>query len=255
MWKTFFLIPVTLLLGACLAGGGSIDGKSLQNAGQSAPGLEDDAPEKLNILVFGGTSGIGLETVKLGLARGHNITSIARRPERMPIENDKLTNLKGDITDISTFLEVVEGKHAIISAIGLSPSRKTITVYSDGIKQVHEAMEKKGVSRLVSVTGIGAGDSRGHGGFFHDKIMLPYVLGEDYADKTRQEEVIRKTVFDWTIVRPGFLHDKDAATTYRVLENLEGVEAGGIARADVAHFLISIVESNFYKHKTVLLSD
>lgn len=255
MWKMLSVVSVTLLLAACLAGGGSIDGKSLQSAGQSAPDLADDAPEKLNILIFGGTSGIGLETVKLGLARGHNITSIARRPERMPIENDKLTNLKGDITDISTFLEVVEGKHAIISAIGLSPSRETITIYSDGIKQVHEAMGKKGVSRLVSVTGIGAGDSRGHGGFFHDKIMLSYVLDEDYADKTRQEEAIRKTEFDWTIVRPGFLHDKDAVTTYRVVENLEGVEAGSIARADVAHFLISIVESNLYKHRTVLLSD
>lgn len=255
MWKTLTAISLTLLIGACLAGGGSIDGKSLQSAGQAAPDLAVDASEKLNILVFGGTSGIGLETVKLGLSRGHTITSIARRPERMPIENDRLTNLKGDITDSSTFLDVVEGKHAIISAIGLAPSRETITVYSEGIKQVHRAMEQKGVSRLVSVTGIGAGDSRGHGGFFHEKIMLPFVLAEDYADKTRQEEIIRKTSFDWTIVRPGFLHDKDAATEYRVLENLEGVEAGDIARADVAHFLISIVESSLYKQSTVLLSN
>ena len=171
------------------------------------------------------------------------------------MENDKPTNLKGDITELSTFLEVAEGKHAIISAIGLGPSRKTVTVYSEGIKQVHQAMEEKGVSRLVSVTGIGAGDSRGHGGFIHEKIMLPYVLGEDYADKTRQEELIRKTGFDWTIVRPGFLHDKSAATTYRVLEELDGVESGGIARADVAHFLISIVESNLYVRRTVLLSN
>ena len=28
----------------------------------------------------------------------------------------------------------------------------------------------------LAITGVGAGDSRGHGGFFYDRIILPLVL-------------------------------------------------------------------------------
>ena len=66
-------------------------------------------------------------------------------------------------------------------------------------------MKKAGVKRLVCVTGIGAGDSKGHGGFLYDSIFLPFLLGTIYADKDRQELVIKASDVDWTIVRPGFL--------------------------------------------------
>ena len=46
------------------------------------------------------------------------------------------------------------------------------------------AMETQGVRRLVCITGIGAGDSRGHGGFLYDKIIFPWFTKETYAERT-----------------------------------------------------------------------
>jgi hypothetical protein len=45
-------------------------------------------------------------------------------------------------------------------------------------------MEKQGVRGLICITGIGSGDSQGHGGFVYDKLILPFLLKNIYQDKT-----------------------------------------------------------------------
>lgn len=61
-------------------------------------------------------------------------------------------------------------------------------------------MERHGVKRLICITGLGAGDSKGHGGFLYDKLILPLILQRIYDDKDRQEAEIRQIKLDWTIV-------------------------------------------------------
>jgi len=250
------ILPLTLLfvLAACSGGNGSKHGESLSNIGDAAPVLATNS-EPLDILIFGGTSGIGLETVKLALSRGHAVTSITRRPERMELEHENLKNLKGDITKLETFSSLLEGKDAVISAIGLKPSSDKITVYSDGMRNVLEKLGENNSTHVVTITGIGAGDSKGHGGFFYDRILNPFLLKEDYADKTRQEKVLQSSAARWTIVRPGFLNDDASETRYRVLKEMDGVVSGDISRADVAHFLLGVVEQGSYVSDTVFLSN
>lgn len=248
------LIAVVGFLALQMGGKGTVNGQPIVNAGSASPLLAAEH-KQLDILIFGGTSGIGLETTKLALARGHLVTSITRRPERMPIEHDNLNNLKGDITDSNTFNNLVGGKSAIISTIGLKPSSNDVTVYSQGIKNVLAAGKDAGTNRIVTVTGIGAGDSKGHGGIFYDRILNPLLLKTDYADKTRQEKILKSSDSQWTIVRPGFLVDEASEKAYRVLDKTDGLVSGSISRADVAHFLLASVEQNTYVQQTVFLSN
>ena len=246
------IVILALLLTAC--SGGSVNGNDLTTIGDPAPKLSETSTP-LNLLIFGGTSGVGLETTKLALARGHTVTSITRRPERMPIEHDRLVNLKGDITKRDTYNQLISEQHAVISAIGLGPSRKPTTVYSRGMQSVLLAMDEAGLKRVISITGIGAGDSQGHGGFFYDRIMNPLMLKEGYKDKTKQEQILQSSDVDWTIVRPGFFTDKASVVAYRVIHNMQGVTSGDIARADVAHFLVAAAEQGSYVRKTVFISN
>jgi putative NADH-flavin reductase len=247
------LLSILLTLGACGDGKGNVNGESLTSIGDPAPELSQTT-EPLNILIFGGSSGIGLETAQLALERGHKVTSITRRPERMPIEHENLTNLKGDITKPQTYTQQFNGQHIIISSIGLG-TRKPTTVYSSGMQSVLQAMQETGVQRVISITGIGAGDSKGHGGFFYDRILNPLMLKEDYKDKTRQEQVLKDSTVQWTIVRPGFLVDEKSEQTYRVIKDMQGLTSGNIARADVAHFLAASAEQGSYVNRTVFLSN
>ena len=91
-------------------------------------------------------------------------------------------------------------------------------------------MAEQKVHRLVCITGMGAGDSRGHGGFFYDRLFLPLMLRKVYEDKDRQEDAIRASALDWIIVRPTVLSDKPARGRIRALTDLSGVHGGTIAR-------------------------
>ena len=254
MLKIGLVIAFSVALAACSGGNGTKNGEPLLTHGHEAPTLEQN-PEQLDLVIFGGTAGVGLQTTQLALARGHKVTSISRRPERMTLKHDNLNNIKGDFLILDSYSSVIEGKDAIISAIGVDSSSEKITIYSEGMKNILNAIEPNSSTQIVTITGIGAGDSKGHGGFFYDRIINPFMLKEDYADKTRQEALLRSSQSRWTIVRPGFLTDDASETRYRVLLDMDGVLSGDISRSDVSHFLLAVVEQGAYINDTVFLSN
>jgi uncharacterized protein YbjT (DUF2867 family) len=99
-------------------------------------------------------------------------------------------------------------------------------------------MTKQKIRRLVCITGLSAGDSRRHGGFFFERVPLPLMLRKVYENKDRQEEAIMASALDWTIVRPTVLNDKPARGRIRAPTDLSDTHGGTIARADVAEFVV-----------------
>ena len=85
-------------------------------------------------------------------------------------------------------------------------------------------------------------------------MIEPTLLRSIYADKDRQEELLRQSDRDWIIVRPGMLTNDAAKGNYRVLLELAGIKVGQIARADVAEFALRQLTSTEYLHKTPLLT-
>jgi putative NADH-flavin reductase len=208
----------------------------------------------MKLLVIGATRGIGRRLVEQALDEGHMVTALVRNPERLPASRDRLEVIKGDIRDRDAVGRAVRNQNAVCITIGINPTRKPVTVFSEGAKTVIEAMSHSAVDQLICVTGIGAGDSKNHGGFFYDRIFKPFLLKTIYQDKDRQEALVRNSNLEWVIVRPGFLTNGPLTGTYRVLIDLEGVRAGKISRADVAHFILSEIKDKAYRLKTPLLT-
>ncbi len=114
-------------------------------------------------------------------------------------------------------------------------------------------MKVADVKRLIAVTGLGAGDSRGHGGLLYDAVIFPLVLKRVYADKDVQEWIIRSSGLDWTIVRPGLLTNRPATGRYRVLTATKDWRFGAISRTDVADFLVRQIDDRALIGTTPLL--
>lgn len=213
------------------------------------------AAKPLRILVIGGTRGIGRAVVELAAQRGHAVTAMARRAPETPFADRSVEFVPGDVTDGAAVSRAVAGQDAIVTAISTPPSRKPITVFSEGMANVLAGIEAARSPRLVAVTGIGAGDSRGHGGLMYDQVFWPLMLRTAYEDKDREEALIRASRAAWTIVRPGFLTDGAATRNYLVVTRLEGLRSGSISRRDVAHFIVSVIESGAFVRDTVLLTE
>ena len=208
----------------------------------------------MNILIVGATRGIGRHVLEHALASGHSVTALVRDPQRLATQHERLRVVKGDILDANSVAVAMDGQNAVCCSIGVKVPWPIITVFSEGTKNLLRAMKQAGVKRLICVTGIGAGDSRGHGGLFYDCVFYPLVGWPIYADKDRQESLIRASDVDWTIVRPGFLTNGPMTKSYRALTNLTGVTAGWISRADVAHFMLTELQSNQYLRQAPLLT-
>ncbi|MEP6721406.1 MAG: NAD(P)H-binding protein, partial [Variovorax sp.] len=149
------------------------------------------------------------------------------------------TLVQGDARDETLLARALEGCTGVISAIGTSVSPfKEVTLLSTVTRSLVKVMTQKGVRRLVCITGLGAGDSRGHGGFVFDNIIMPLLLRKVYDDKNRQEELVRTSDLDWVLVRPVVLNDKNGTGKVRAGIDLSGIHGGSIARADVAQFVV-----------------
>jgi nucleoside-diphosphate-sugar epimerase len=133
----------------------------------------------------------------------------------MPKPHDGLRVIQGDILDLEPVQRAMIEQEAVCVAIGIGITWKPVTVFSQGTRNVLEAMRRQGFRRLICISGIGAGDSKGHGGFLDDRLCNPLLLKTIYQDKNRQETLIRASETEWTIVRPGFLTNGPLTEKYR----------------------------------------
>ncbi|MEL7491973.1 MAG: SDR family oxidoreductase [Pseudomonadota bacterium] len=199
----------------------------------------------MNILVIGASRGIGLATVKQALSAGHRVRALARSAQRIDIRHEGFEAYAGDALDQKTIEGALEGVDAVVQALGVPLDQKLLTgpisLFSKATEMLTPAMEAAGVKRLISVTGFGAGESRAA---ISPLERLPFlaVFGRAYDDKSRQEDLIKASALDWTIVRPGVLTNGRQTQKYRVLINSSDWRNGVISRGDVAHFILRQLE-------------
>ena len=211
----------------------------------------------MRVLICGATGNIGRLTVDKALKTGHEVTAFARSPEKLDDRNN-LHKAQGDVMDTDSVTAAMEGQEAVVITFGAPVNWSTLTSVPDlctaGTLNIMAAMRQRGVKRLICMTGIGAGDSKGHGRFVFDNLILPIMLGRIYVDKNRQEQAIMQSDLNWTIVRPTELTNDRESGEYRVLTDLKGQKATTIPRADVADFLVRQVDSQQYMHQTPLIT-
>ncbi len=208
----------------------------------------------MKLLIIGATRGIGRNVLTQALDKGYEVTALIRSTSKFDFTDEHLRIVRGDILDSEAVARALEDCDAVCVTIGINPTLKAVSVFSEGTRNVIGAMTKSGVQKLVCITGIGAGDSKNHGGFFYDKIFRPFVLKTIYEDKDRQEEIVKNSGLQWVIVRPGFLTNGALSGQYRVLTDLKDITVGKISRADVADFILKEIEHPSYTHQTPSLT-
>lgn len=208
------------------------------------------------ILVIGASRGIGLETVKAGLAAGHTVKAFARSAPSLPLSDPKLEKIRGDALSMSDVSGALQGVDAVIQSLGVAALNDLIVgtkLFSESTRTLVSAMEQAGVKRLIAVTGAGAGNSRGRINPLYDYLMFPILLQRVYSDKDIAEDIIQKSNLDWTIVRPGMLTNGAATGRWKALPDMKDWRGGAISRTDVGAFLISQVSDLSMLRKTPLL--
>ena len=206
----------------------------------------------MRVLVLGATGGVGRLVVENALKRGHEVTALVRSPEKLGDLASRIVTLKGDALDPRAVGEAVSGQGAIIYALGVGNVRHT-TLFSDSTRVLLTAMSQHTVRRLICVTGVGAGETKGHGGFLYDRLLYPLFTKGIYADKDRQEALIRESQTDWTLVRPAAFRRARPSGPLRIVTDVGNITLRRIARDEVAEFLVDELAQRKYACQSVFI--
>lgn len=207
----------------------------------------------MKVLVIGAAGRLGRLIVETTLARGHRVTAFVRRG--LDLKHPDLDVAIGDVMDGDTLDVPMAGKEAVICALGIAPVEREIELFSEGTSHIVRCMTRHNTRRFICITGVGAGESKGHGGDFSTRITQSRSLQFIYKDKTRQEELIRYCNRDWIVVRPAQLTDGPAIGRYAMLREVRGVQTTSVSRADVAAFCADQLVSNKFLYQFPILTN
>ncbi|MGW1054807.1 NAD(P)-dependent oxidoreductase [Streptomyces sp. NPDC002521] len=197
----------------------------------------------MNLTVFGATGGIGREIVRQALNAGHRVTAVVRDPARLDVTGDRLEVFRADLTDPEELRAAVRGRGAVLSGLG-ARSRKDAGAATRLTRTLLRAMEAEGVRRLLVVSAAPVGPApEGDGPL--DRAMrgvVSAVLKDVYTDLRGMEAELARSSTDWTSVRPPRLQNKPLTGHYRTVVGGFPRKGRFIARADVAHAMLAMID-------------
>lgn len=168
----------------------------------------------MRIVVFGATGATGRHVVDQALSAGHDVTAVARSPERIA-PRPGLAVRRGDVLDAASLHGSCRDGDAVVSCIGPRSNLRPGTVMSSGTANMVAAAEAAGVRRFVFQSGIGLSDGDGlsRANRWVLRAWRP-LFASAISDKAEGERALRASEVEWVIVRPVVLRDAPAAGRY-----------------------------------------
>ena len=191
----------------------------------------------MKITVIGAAGRLGQRVVEEAARRDHQVTGLARHPERLA-RPDLLTGIAaGDGRDRDVVAGAVADADAVISTLP-GGMRKDPHQAADVTRAVTTAMRDHGVHRLVITSVYPIVGTRPRTVMW----LLRKVLATPYADIAEAEQITGASGLDWTIARLNRLTDKaPAGLPYASTGLLE--RPTGLSRADAATLLVDLAET------------
>lgn len=197
-----------------------------------------------NVLLIGATGFVGSAVLNELLERGHKVTAVVRNAAKLP-QNELLTGVEQDVSDVEAIAKLAEGKDAVISAYNpgwMNPEiEKLIT---ENYPKILEAAKKSGVERLIIVGGAGTlfcapGLRVVDSGVIPAEIMDGVrPLGNFYLNILTNENDI-----DWVFFSPAGVLDEEGKKTgiYRLGKDDLIVDAEGNSHISVQDYADALV--------------
>lgn len=225
----------------------------------------------MRITVLGATGRTGRHVVEQALGRGHTVRALVRDPARLGVPAAVTTAdaaaptaargtppqvevVLGDVLDPEAVTRATAATDAVVVVLG-APPRATDRVLTRGTQHAVAAMHRHGVRRLVVETSfaLDGGDRlAGPAG----RLLVGFsrlFTGPLWADKASQEQAVRDSRLDWTLVRPTTLSDGPATGSWTAAEEPRLRLSASIPRADVAAFLLDQLSDTTWSRRAVRL--
>ena len=199
--------------------------------------------EPLRIAVIGASGHLGGAVAREAMARGHEVTAIARDASALD-GLDGAARVRGSVLDVDSMTGVLAGHDAVVAAV---KDRDDPSVVPRAARALLTALPRAEVRRLIFLGG---------GGSLLSPSRVSFVDGPDFPAQYRPEalaaaaalEVLRSAdgAVDWSYASPPPVHLVDAERTgrYRVRAgDLPILDEAGESRISVRDYAAAIVDT------------
>ncbi|RKR82770.1 hypothetical protein BDD43_2956 [Mucilaginibacter gracilis] len=167
----------------------------------------------MKIAIIGANGNIGSRILEEAINRGHQVTGIARNPEKLQFKHANLTFVKGDALNTDQLAQIIKGHDAVVSSFGVDWSKpETFPVFSVVAQSVIDAARQAGVKRIINVGGAGSLEVA-PGLQLVDSPNFPPEYKLAANEQRHSLEVFRKANdLDWTFFSPAIIIEPGTRT-------------------------------------------
>ena len=207
----------------------------------------------MKLIIFGATGTIGKRLVEDALEKNYQVTAFSRHMTKLDsFENKNLIKHKGNVFNKTEVNNTIKGMDAVVIVLG---SGRKGRVRAEGTLNIINAMKQNKVKRLICQSTLGVGNSNENLNFFWKNIMFGWFLKSAFLDHELQEQHVKNSGLNWTIVRPAaFINGEKTGAYKHGFDATEKSLSLKISRADVSDFLLQQIHSDKYLLKTPGLS-
>lgn len=200
----------------------------------------------MRLFVLGGTGKTGAALLEQGLALGHEVTVFGRSAVRW--ECKSLRVIVGNPMDAKELAVAMRGHDVVLSALG-SRGLGAQSVVSGGARATVEAARVAGLCRLLIISSTLLDADAG----WFTRVMRRTLLRHVVADQRAMEELVTRSVMDWTVIRAARLTNGALTGKYVVSDQPAGPDFSGraMSRADLACMILYEAERSRAIKQTV----
>lgn len=215
----------------------------------------------MKILLLGATGRTGKLVLEAAITEGFQVNCLVRKPEKVS-KHAQVSIFEGNPNNPDDLEKAIEGCEVIISVLNISRKsdfpwaklRTPPTYLSDVMHKLIPIAEAKGVRRIVACSAWGVGETKADIPGWFRWFIDNSNIGAAYRDHERQEELLKNSNLDWTIVRPtGLTNSKKRQV---IQETFGKTPKPGlmISRQSVADYMVKAVSNEDLIQKAIAIS-
>lgn len=155
----------------------------------------------MHIALIGAGGFIGSALLREALSRGHQVTALLTRPEKLAAA-PQLKALKADVNDGKSLAAQLRGHDAVLTAFSGHAQADTEAYYLKGIQSIVQATREAGVKRLLVVGGAGSLEVA-PGVQLLDTPQFPDMYKPTAEGARKALQALKgETSLDWTMLSP-----------------------------------------------------
>jgi uncharacterized protein YbjT (DUF2867 family) len=217
----------------------------------------------MRILILGSTGRTGRILLSEALNRGHKVTVLISHKGALKIKPELVEVYEGTPLNKFTLAEAMEGCDAVLSSLNISrvsdlPWSKLRTskdFLSESMGHILEAARQVHLKRIIIATAWGVAETRKDIPFWFRWLIKNSNIRYPYYGHEKQEQLLKSSDMDWTIIRPVGLTDSSKARDIKVSLNNQPKPSLTISRRNVALFMLEALEKNLYIRQCPVISE